>query len=106
MSLIQSKRAELRCSLLKARQSIPKEEWQEKSDRICTHLKSSSLFTRAQTILAYFSFRQEPQLSSLFTDKPRWGFPRCVGKSLSWHSWKPGEDLQIGALNLALMPRC
>lgn len=98
---LKSKRAELRRSLLKARQSIPMEEWKEKSDRICTHLKSSPLFTQGQTILAYFSFRQEPQLSSLFTEtKPRWGFPRCVGKSLSWHSWKPGENLQMGAYGI------
>jgi 5-formyltetrahydrofolate cyclo-ligase len=77
------------------------EEWQEKSSRICTHLNSSPLFTQAQTILAYFSFRQEPYLSPLFTDtKHCWGFPRCVGKSLSWHTWKPGENLQIGAYGI------
>lgn len=83
------------------RESISVEEWKENSSRICTHLKSSPLFTQAQTILAYFSFRQEPHLSSLFTDtKHRWGFPRCVGRSLLWHTWKPGEHLQMGAYDI------
>lgn len=89
-------KTELRRSLLKKRQSLPIEEWREKSDRLCTHLQSSSLFIEAKTILAYFSFRQEPDLSPLLTDTRRWGFSRCVGKSLSWHLWKPGEPLQKG----------
>lgn len=90
-------KADLRRSLLKIRQSMSREEWREKSDRICFHLQSSALFKRSQTILAYFSFRQEPDLSPLFTNPQyRWGFPRCVGKSLVWHSWKPGELLNKG----------
>ena len=76
------------------------EEWREKSDRISNHLQSYPLFTQAKTILAYFSFRQEPDLSSLFSDNRKWGFPRCVGNSLSWHSWKPGEPLQKGAFGI------
>ncbi|HEY9675601.1 MAG TPA: 5-formyltetrahydrofolate cyclo-ligase [Waterburya sp.] len=97
----QPSKAELRRTLLKQRQSMPVREWQEKSDRICSHLQSSPLFTRAQTILAYFSFRQEPDLSPLFTDtKRRWGFPRIENKSLVWHSWQPGESLQTGAYGI------
>jgi 5-formyltetrahydrofolate cyclo-ligase len=92
---------ELRRSLLETRQSMPLEEWREKSDRICTHLQSLPLFTSAQTILAYFSFRQEPDLSPLFTNpKHQWGFSRVQGKSLSWHSWKPGEPLQKEKLGI------
>lgn len=80
---------------------MPVEEWRHKSDRICTHLKSSPLSNQGQTILAYFSFRQEPDLSPLFKNtKHRWGFPRCVGKSLSWHTWKPGEHLRTGAYGI------
>jgi len=94
-------KAELRRSLLKTRQSMPVEEWQEKSDRICSHLQSSPLFTQAKTILAYFSFRQEPNLSSLFTDnRYRWGASRCVGDSLIWHVSKPGDILQTGAYGI------
>lgn len=90
-------KAQLRRSLLKARQSMTMDEWREKSDRICFHLQSSPLFAQSQTILAYFSFRQEPDLNSLFKDsQQQWGFPRCVDKSLSWHSWQPGEPLQTG----------
>ena len=94
-------KAKLRRSLLNTRQLMPREEWREKSDRICFHLQSSPRFTQSQTILAYFSFRQEPELSPLFKDsKQRWGFPRCVEKSLSWSSWKPGEALQTGAYGI------
>lgn len=90
-------KTKLRRSLLKTRQLMPVETWREKSDRICFHLQSSPLFAQSQTILAYFSFRQEPDLSPLFQNsQQQWGFPRCVDKSLSWHSWQPGEPLQTG----------
>lgn len=76
---------------------MPVEAWRQKSDRITSHLQASPLFTQAQTILAYFSFRQEPDLSPLFADTKRhWGFPRAMSKSLFWHRWKPGEPLQRG----------
>ncbi len=91
-------KVELRRSLLKTRQAMSSQEWQQKSDRICSHLQFSPLFTQANTILAYFSFRFEPNLSFLFSlNHCRWGFPRCVGKSLLWHLWKPGDSLQNGA---------
>jgi 5-formyltetrahydrofolate cyclo-ligase len=93
----QPTKTELRRLLLKTRRSICEEEWRHKSDRICYHLQSYALFTSAQTILAYFSFRQEPDLSSLFVDSSRrWGFARCVGDALSWHVWKLGDILQKG----------
>lgn len=88
---------QLRRSLLKKRQSLTVQEWKQKSDRIIYQVENSVLFTQATTILAYFSFRQEPDLSPLFTDsRRRWGFPRCVGKSLLWHLWSPDEQLQRG----------
>jgi 5-formyltetrahydrofolate cyclo-ligase len=105
-------KSKLRRSLLKRRKSMAVEEWQEKSLSICTHLQNSPLFTQAKTILAYFSFRQEPDLSSLFADifqgqediHPRkiWGFPRCVGKSLSWHFVKTfdAKSLETGAYGI------
>ncbi len=80
---------------------MPVEEWRQKSDRLCSHLQSSSLFTQAQTILAYFSFRQEPDLSPLFTSTQHcWGFSRVEGKSLFWHSWKPGEQRKKGTYGI------
>ncbi|HEY9799422.1 MAG TPA: 5-formyltetrahydrofolate cyclo-ligase [Leptolyngbyaceae cyanobacterium] len=94
----QKSKVELRRSLIKTRRSMSVWEWREKSDRICTLLQSSPLFTQAKTILAYFSFRQEPDLSPLFaTTNHRWGFPRCVGESLYWHTWTPGEPLNTNA---------
>ena len=89
-------KTELRRSLLQTRKSLSPEAWREKSDRICNHLQNSPLFTQAKTILAYFSFRQEPDLSPLFTTPKKWGFPRCVGKDLSWHIWQPGDALHTG----------
>lgn len=94
-------KAELRRSLLKTRQSMSVEEWRQKSDRIVTQLQALNLFASAKTILAYFSFRQEPDLSFLFTNTDHcWGFPRCVGDSLSWHIWKPGDSLQTEAYGI------
>ena len=93
-------KAEFRRSLLSTRRSLSPQEWKEKSDRLCTHLQTSPLFTQAQTILAYFSFRQEPDLSPLWSDRHQWGFPRCVGRSLSWHLWTPNAPLQTGAYGI------
>ncbi len=79
-------KTKLRRTLLKKRQLMAMNEWREKSDRICTQLQTSILFTQAKTILAYFSFRQEPDLSSLFIDNQyRWGFPRCCRNWQLWH---------------------
>ncbi|MGB3512273.1 MAG: 5-formyltetrahydrofolate cyclo-ligase [Microcoleaceae cyanobacterium] len=99
---------ELRRSLLQKRQSMSEAEWREKSDRLCRHIQNFSLFQTAKTVLAYFSFRREPDLGLLFTntgEKPifsnkTWGFPRCVKKSLSWHIWQPGKSLQKGAYGI------
>lgn len=92
---------ELRRSLLRSRQAQPKEQWQIKSDCLCQHLRSLPQFQQARTILAYFSFRQEPDLSCLFNDpNRRWGFPRCVGKFMSWHLWRSGDRLITGAYGI------
>lgn len=90
----------LRKSLIKQRQSLSVEEWRLKSDRICEHLQSAPILAQSQTILAYFSFRQEPDLTPLFKEPCQWGFPRCVGQSLVWHCWQPGEPLATGAYGI------
>lgn len=88
----QVSKVELRRALLQRRLSLSVSEWRQKSDRIVSHLQASLLFTKSQTILAYFSFRQEPDLSPLFLDsKRRWGLPRCTNNALSWHVWTPTE---------------
>ncbi|MEG4325445.1 5-formyltetrahydrofolate cyclo-ligase, partial [Microcoleus sp. herbarium5] len=93
-------KTELRKSLLNTRKSLSAQEWRQKSDRICNHLQKSPLFTQAKTILAYFCCRQEPDLSPLFVTPRKWGFPRCVGKELSWHIWQPGDALHTGAYGI------
>lgn len=96
-------KAELRRALLKTRQSMSLAEWKQSSDRICTYITTSPLFTQAKTILAYFSFKKEPDLSRLFAPfdggkdtqiTKRWGFPRCVGDSLCWHLYTKEDCLQ------------
>jgi 5-formyltetrahydrofolate cyclo-ligase len=93
-------KGELRRSLIQQRRSLSPEEWQSKSQQLCEHLKASSLVQQATTILAYFSFRQEPDLSSLFSLDKIWGVPRCVGKSLSWHRLKSEFPLQTGTYGI------
>lgn len=99
MSLQKSK-IQLRKQILNQRRSLDTTVWQEKSLQICQNLQTSSLFQSATTILAYFSIRQEPDLSSLFHSSQKWGFPRCVGQSLVWHRWQVGESLETGAYGI------
>lgn len=99
-------KAALRRTLLKQRQHLSPQIWREKSDRLCTLLQASPWLQDAQTILAYFSIRQEPDLSLLFAGEwgrsRRWGFPRCVEQQLLWHGWSPDDDrpLQSGAFGI------
>ena len=85
-------KVELRRSLLSRRQALSPQQWQEQSRKICDQLQSCSAFQQAKTILAYFSYRQEPDLGNLFTSYPQkhWGLPRCQGQELAWHNWQPG----------------
>ncbi|WP_228015451.1 5-formyltetrahydrofolate cyclo-ligase [Leptolyngbya ectocarpi] len=86
---IQDQKAQMRRSLLKARQAMPPQVWQQKCDRICTHLTQWPTFQSARTILAYCSFRNEPHLGSLLAQQRSWGLPRCEDKDLIWHRWFP-----------------
>ena len=93
---IEPDKSALRSKFLQQRQSLSTTQWQTKSNLICDRLKNWSLFQQAQTILAYFSFRQEVDLSGLFDLDKNWAFPRCVGKNLVWHSWQSKDSLQLG----------
>jgi 5-formyltetrahydrofolate cyclo-ligase len=92
----------LRRSLLKSRQSLDVQTWQAKSLQLCDRLQALPQFINAKTILAYFSVRQEPDLSSLFHLDKTWGFPRCVATDLIWHYWSPQSclPLQTGAFGI------
>ncbi len=90
---------QLRRSLLQQRQSLTQGDWQSKSWQICQHLLANPLWQEAKTVLGYLSFRQEPDLSSLWTPdaigstNKVWGLPRCVDQDLTWHYWQPGDAL-------------
>ena len=92
----------LRRSFLAARRAMPTEVWQQQSRQLCDRLQASPLFMQAQTVLAYFSVRQEPDLSPLLTISKTWGFPRCVGQALVWHTWSAQDSLplQVGAFGI------
>lgn len=79
---------------------MPQADWRQKSDRLCQHLNSLPIFCSAKTVLAYFSFRQEPDLCSLFTNERQWGFSRCVGDALVWHSWEFNQPLHKNAYGI------
>ncbi len=87
--LNQEAKADLRRRLIRARQSIPPQLWQQKCDRICAHLLAWHYFRQCRVILAYTSFRQEPDLSPLTQHHAHWGLPRCVSKQMQWHYWSP-----------------
>ena len=86
-------KSKLRKEILKQRQALSEREWQTKSNLICDHLQTFDLFEQANTVFAYFNFRQEVDLTSLFSLKKKWAFPRCLNKSLVWHLWQIGEPL-------------
>ena len=94
-------KSNLRRLFLQRRRSLSSHEWRTKSDNLVARLRTIPLFVESQTILAYFSFKQEPDLSPLFTQGDRrWGFSRCVGKSLAWHFWQPSQPLTLGTFGI------
>ena len=93
---------QLRRSFLRTRQSLEPDVWQAQSQDLCQHLIQLVQFQQAQTVLAYFSLRQEPDLTPLFALAKTWGFPRCIGQSLSWHQWAPGESLEVDAYGITV----
>jgi 5-formyltetrahydrofolate cyclo-ligase len=91
----------LRRQLLQQRRELSPATGRAWSDRICIHLQNCEQFRQSQTILAYQSCNQEPDLSYLFTHtNKQWGLPRCVGKDLLWHRWQHTEPLITGAYGI------
>ncbi|MGB3616092.1 MAG: 5-formyltetrahydrofolate cyclo-ligase [Elainellaceae cyanobacterium] len=96
----QQNKSSLRRHLLAQRCRMSEAQWRDKSDRLCQHLQKAGLLKTGNTVLAYFSTRQEPDLSPLFRPQDgdfncRWGFPRCQGKALQWHGWSPSSTLPL-----------
>ncbi len=96
-----SEKADLRRRLINARQAIPAPLWRQKSDRICSHLQSWPGFSKARCVLAYTSFRNEPDLSPLMNFRRFWGLPRCTGTHMDWHQWQGDKFLQPGRFGIA-----
>ena len=96
-SCLKQQKRDLRKVLLKQRQTLDEQQWQARSRKICQQLQTNFLFSEAKTVLSYFSFRNEPDLSSLWevtTRSKKWGFPRCVANHLSWYFWQPNQPLE------------
>jgi 5-formyltetrahydrofolate cyclo-ligase len=100
----------LRKQLLQTRQQLTPADWRSRSQQITERLLAQSCFKPGQTVLAYFSTRQEPDLTTLWSDEKLgfgfgFGFPRCeVGSRLRWHRWQPGEPLVSGAFGILEPP--
>lgn len=90
----------MRKQILKQRNQLSVSEWQSKSNQICQNLKKNDLFIESKIVLAYFSFACEPDLSPLFSIK-KWGFPRCINNSLTWHFWQPPQLLETNKYGIA-----
>jgi 5-formyltetrahydrofolate cyclo-ligase len=92
----------LRRQWLADRRSLSPADWQQRSAAICANLCQLPIYQQANTILAYSSYRQEPDLSALFDDREKvWGLPRCDGPDLVWHRYDPlTHTLQPGAFGI------
>jgi 5-formyltetrahydrofolate cyclo-ligase len=105
MTDLPTTKKQLRQTLLNQRRQIPYEVWQQKSQDLCDCLSNWQTFQQAQNILAFTSFRQEPDLGQLwqrFPDK-KWGFARCVEKDLIWHQVAIADfdsNMRSGAFNI------
>lgn len=97
---MKSNKVRLRQQILTQRKSLSILQWQTKSQQICQKLENHSLFAEADLVLAYFSYRKEPDLSSLFKNK-QWGFPQCFNNSLLWHLWQPPQLLTTNKYNIS-----
>lgn len=113
---IDQQKKEFRRHFLRQRQQLDPVSWQRDSQKICQNLRLMPEFQQARSILAFTSFRQEPDLSSLygFSDRSvvddaliahqslrqQWGFSRCVGKELIWHQYQPELSWVSGAYGI------
>jgi 5-formyltetrahydrofolate cyclo-ligase len=101
-SVMSLDKSTLRREWLAQRRSLSPADWQQRSDEICQHLRQVPAYIQARTVLAYSSYRQEPDLSPLFDDHAKvWGLPRCVDQHLVWHRFDRRIDtLQTGAFGI------
>ncbi len=93
---MQQSKQSLRKQLLSDRESMSRQILIQKNQNLCSRLLGSDYLSNAQTVLGYFSTRFEPDLSWIYSlQNHRWGFPRIKDKSLQWHLWNPGDQLEL-----------
>ncbi len=97
-------KAILRQQLLRHRISMNSTDWRDRSALIGQRILQNLPSQPPLSVLAYFSIRQEPDLSDLWPQlRSRsipLGVPRCVGNELVWHQWEPGNRLEVGAFGI------
>ncbi len=98
-------KALLRKDLLRRRIAMNSIDWDDRNALICQKiLQNLPSLQPHLSVLAYFSTRQEPDLSDLWPQlRSRaigFGVPRCVGNQLVWHRWEPENRLVVGAFGI------
>jgi len=83
----------LRNQFRRLRESLSAQDVTTASDMLCRRLSEWSLLQDAAVVLTYLAFRNEPDLSALFTRLAhiRWVVPRVDGRFLSLHEYHPGR---------------
>ncbi|MGD1902955.1 MAG: 5-formyltetrahydrofolate cyclo-ligase [Geitlerinemataceae cyanobacterium] len=100
-----NRKRQLRRQFLKQRQAIGPADWRARSNRLCENVRALPVFQTARSLLAFVSFRCEPDLSPLYdradtTTERCWGFPRCQGRSLIWHQRRRGTAWVCGSYGI------
>ncbi|HEY74930.1 MAG TPA: 5-formyltetrahydrofolate cyclo-ligase [Thermoflexia bacterium] len=84
-------KAALRRRYLQIRESLAPEQVAAASAAICERLAGWDRLREARTVMTYLAFRNEPDLSGLFTLLPSilWVLPRIDGRRLVLHPYDP-----------------
>jgi 5-formyltetrahydrofolate cyclo-ligase len=97
-------KAIVRQQLLRCRIAMNLTDWSDRSALISQRILQNLPLPPQLSVLAYFSIRQEPDLSDLWPQlrsrSISVGVPRCVGNQLVWHRWEPGNRLETGAFGI------
>ncbi len=90
---MKAEKATLRRRFLRVRESLSPEAVAAASAAICERLAGWDRLRKARTVMTYMAFRNEPDLSALFSLLPsiRWVLPRIEGRHLVLHPYVPGR---------------
>ncbi|MCY7406473.1 MAG: 5-formyltetrahydrofolate cyclo-ligase [Alkalinema sp. CAN_BIN05] len=97
-------KAVLRQDLLRRRIAMNATDWNDRNALISQKILQNLPSQPHLSVLAYFSIRQEPDLSNLWlplrSRSIPFGVPRCVDNQLVWHRWEPGNRVVVGAFGI------